>query len=113
MGFGNRSIAEVIGRASIGGPACKGASLRNGGLDLRFRRRQFPRYHLMTEAHAVMAAVAKRLILRVPTAAQRDDRPAGKTERGAGGIVNCKFALDTDGAIVKAGDFGCGHSSKC
>src|SRR5580700_10489692 len=81
--------------------------------DLRFRRRQFPRYHFMHKAHAVVAAVAKRLVLRVPTAAQRDDRPAGQTERGAGGIENFKFALDTDGAIVKTGDFGCGHSSKC
>ena len=67
----------------------------------------------MLEAQTVVAAVAKRLVLRVPTAAQRDDRPAGKTKRGAGGIENFKFALDTDGAIVKAGDFGCGHSTEC
>ena len=89
-----------------------GASWIDGRLDLGFRRRQFPRYHLMNEAHAVMAAVAKRLVLRVATAAQRDDRPSGKTERDAGGIVNFKFALDTDGAIVKAGNFGCGHSPR-
>ena|ERR1700693_18973 len=96
--------------AFFSGDRCSGVS---SGLDLRFRRRQFPRYHLMTEAHAVVAAVAKRFVLGVATAAQRDDRPSGKTERDAGGIADFEFALDTDGAIMKAGDFGCGHSSKC
>jgi len=67
----------------------------------------------MIEARTGVATVAKRLVLGVPTAAQGDDRPAGKTERDAGGIEDFKFALDTDGAIVKAGDFGCGHSPKC
>ena len=80
---------------------------------LGLRRGQFSRNDSVGKAASLMAAVAKRLILRVATAAQRDDRPSGKTERDAGGIVNFKFALDTDGAIVKAGNFGCGHSSKC
>lgn len=80
------------------------------GLDFRLGRRQFPGYHLIGETHTAMAAVAKRLIRRVPTAAQRDHCPAGKAEGGAGGIVNFEFALDTDGAIVITGNFGCGHS---
>ena len=75
-------------------------------LQFRLRRRQFPSDHGIREAHAIVGAVAKRLIGGVAAAAERNHRPASQAERGSGRVDNLEFPLDADGAVILRTDFG-------
>src|SRR5580658_2366069 len=78
--------------------------------DLRFGRRQLAGGDGIGEAHAVVAAVAKRLVGRVAATAQRDDRAASQSKGCAGGVADLEFALHTEGPVVQRSDFD-GHQN--
>ena len=88
-----------------GGPARTRASaqpLERLGL----RRRQFTRFHVVSKATGAVRAIAERFIGRLPAAAQRNRGAAGQAEDLAAGVLNLKFALDANRAVVGNGDFG-------
>jgi hypothetical protein len=64
--------------------------------DLRFGRREFAGDYFILKAGPGMRSIAKRLILRLPAAAEADYRPATESEWLSDGIENFKIALNTD-----------------
>ena len=61
--------------------------------------RQLAGDYFVNETHAVVAAVAKRLIGGVPAPAKRNHSAAGEAESLTSGIADFKLALDADGAV--------------
>ena len=68
-------------------------------LELWLRRRQFAGDYFVNKTHAVVAAIAKRLIGGVPATAKREHGATGEAEGLTSRIADFKFALDADGAV--------------
>lgn len=58
-----------------------------------------------------MAAIAKRLVLRIAAAAKTDSRATSQAEGFTFEVVNRKFALDTERAMIGHNDFGFGQAN--
>jgi hypothetical protein len=74
------------------------------GLNLGSRRRQFPRRTQRFESRRPVRSIAKRLVLRLPAAAQPDGGPSGEVELLSFLVVNRELALDPNRAVVVDGD---------
>ncbi len=74
----------------------------------RFRlgRRKIPRLYFRLKIDPFVAAIAKRLVLRIAAAAKTDSRATSQAEGFTLEVVNRKFALDTERAMIRHNDFG-------
>src|SRR5580693_4525719 len=80
-------------------------TLRNG-----FLRRQVARLGIVLEAVMVVAAVAKRLVARMPAAAERDHGAAAETVAGPCGVEDPQIvAFQPQGAVLEHRDLGLRH----
>ncbi len=75
------------------------------------RRRELPRLHLGLEPDLFVAAVAERLVFRVPAPAQANPSAACQIKRIALRIVDRKFALDAQRAVILYRNFYLGQIS--
>jgi hypothetical protein len=79
-----------------------------GTLDLGGRRRESARLDFRLEPNPLVGAVAERLVLRMPAAAQPDGGAPRKIKRGAGGVADREFPFDAHRPVVVDSDFGHG-----
>ena len=91
--------------------ALKRQPLSSAFSELWLRRRQLAGDYFINETHAVVAAIAERLISGVPAPAKRDHSAAGEAESLTSGIADFEFALDADRAIGQGGNFSRRHPS--
>jgi hypothetical protein len=82
---------------------------RRIGLWFWFGRGEFASFHLVLKSGAGVRAIAKRLVLGLAAAAQRNESTARQTELAALGIANIKIAFYADGAIAHDRDFSHGY----
>ena len=90
--------------------ALKRQPLSSAFSELWLRRRQLAGDYFINETHAVVAAIAERLISGVPAPAKRDHATAREAERLTRGIANFKFALDADRAVGQGSNFSRRHA---
>jgi hypothetical protein len=78
-------------------------------LDLWSRRRQRSSFDLRLESNLAVTAIAKRLVLGMPAAAERDDLSASEVERIPLNVVHCKISLYFERTVVIDDNLGIWH----
>ena len=75
-------------------------------LELGLRRGEFAGHTRVGKADSIVAAIAERLVLGLPAAAERDRGPSGESEGSARRVDDLEIAFDAEIAVGLDGDFG-------